>query len=258
VRGQYEVIYLSVGLPEINDIQTVFLSIDFLKSLGNRVNNMKMVDDAHSDKGLKAVLSLPQIYNLFSMITGNKSSLIRLGKDFVNPFPGCRILDIGCGTGTILSSFPNYIGEYNGFDMNESYIEFAKKRWKGNDKYRFFCERVSEATIKEKGHYDIVLATGILHHLNDREADDLLKIAHQSLKRNGVLITYDNVYVENQHWFAKWLISKDRGQSVRTVDGYNKLITRHFKTFDGDVVHDALNVPYTIYQTRCIKNDSAD
>lgn len=214
-----------------------------------------MAENAHSDRGFKAVLALPQIYNLLSTISGNRRSLIRLGKNFINPFPGCRILDIGCGTGMILSSFPDSIGEYNGFDMNESYIEFAKNRWKDNDRYRFFCERVREATIAEKGHYDIVLATGILHHLSDSEADDLLKIAYQSLKKNGVLITYDNVYVNNQHWFAKWLISKDRGKSVRTVDGYNQLITHYFKNYEGHVLHDALYVPYTIYQTRCHKND---
>ena len=39
---------------------------------------------------------------------------------------------------------PLYI-EYTGFDMNPLYIESAKKRWKGRDNCRFFCNKVEDA-----------------------------------------------------------------------------------------------------------------
>lgn len=219
---------------------------------------MENENTAHSDIGLKAILSKPQFYNFFSSILGKKSSIIRFAQNIVNPFPGCQILDIGCGTANILSYLPDSIGEYHGFDMNQSYIEFAKKQWKNNDKYRFFCEKVSNVTITDKEHYDIVLAMGILHHLTDSEAGDLLNIAHQVLKPNGVLITYDNVYIKNQHWFAKWFISKDRGQAVRTASGYRQLAAKYFKNIEGDIVHDTLNVPYTIFIMKCIKSEAKD
>jgi 2-polyprenyl-3-methyl-5-hydroxy-6-metoxy-1,4-benzoquinol methylase len=214
---------------------------------------MKGKETAHTDRGLQVVLSTPYIYNIFVSIVTKKTTMSRFVQNVVKPFPECRILDIGCGTGTILSYLPDSIGEYNGFDMNRSYIEFAKKQWKQNDKCKHFCADVSDITIQKKEYYDIVLAVKILHHLTDQEASDLLNIACQVLKPNGVLITYDNVYVENQHWLAKWLISIDRGKAVRTVDGYRHLIDKYFGNIEGDILHDTLKVPYTILQMRCMK-----
>lgn len=213
---------------------------------------MERGESRHLEKGLLAVLSKPWIYNLFSSIIGKKSSRIRFVQKCIKPFPGCRILDIGCGTASILSYLPNSIGEYNGFDMNLSYIEFAKKRWKDRVNSRFFCQKVEEARI-ETEYYDVVLAVGILHHLTDSEAGGLFNIANQALKVNGVLITYDNVYVENQHYLAKWFISRDRGQAVRTVDGYKGLAAQFFVDIEEMLLHDTLKVPYTIFAMRCIK-----
>lgn len=217
--------------------------------------NMRRQAPFHTEKGLLAFLSKPRIYNLFGNIIGKKRSRIRFVQKWIKPFPGCRILDIGCGTSAILSSIPNSIGEYNGFDMNPSYIEFAKKRWKDRANCRFFCQKVEEATISETEYYHIVLAVGILHHLSDSDAGVLFNIANQALKVNGVLITYDNVHVENQHWFAKWFISRDRGSAVRTVDGYKRLAAQYFVDIEGDVLHDTLKVPYTIFTMRCIKRN---
>ncbi len=214
---------------------------------------MRSGESAHSDEGLKAVLSKPQIYNLFSKIVGRKGNAGRFVQNAIKPFPGCRILDIGCGTGRILSHLPDSIGEYEGFDMSASYIEAARTQWKDRNNCSFFCQKVSDATIEVKEHYDIVLAIGVLHHLTDAEAGDLVRIAHQVLKKKGALITYDPVHEENQHWFAKWFISKDRGQSVRTVVGYRQLIATFFGNIEGDVLRDTLRIPYTIYQTRCRK-----
>jgi 2-polyprenyl-3-methyl-5-hydroxy-6-metoxy-1,4-benzoquinol methylase len=210
-------------------------------------------ENAHSDTGLKSILSKPQFYNIFGKIIAKKGKSSDFVTNFVRPFSGCKILDIGCGTGNTLCYLPNTIGEYIGFDMNNSYIEFAKKRYKDRSNCSFYCEKVSSATISEIEHFDIVLAIGILHHLTDDEADNLLEIAHQVLKPNGVLITYDNVYVENQHWLAKWFISKDRGHAVRTDNGYKQLVSPYFSRIEWKILHDTLKIPYTIFQMRCSK-----
>ena len=68
-----------------------------------------------------------RIYNFSQYILG--ASIFR--KNFIkslNIQKNANILDIGCGTSTILS----YLNEpnYYGYDINSDNIEYAKKIWK--------------------------------------------------------------------------------------------------------------------------------
>ncbi|MHC4260171.1 MAG: class I SAM-dependent methyltransferase [Planctomycetota bacterium] len=218
---------------------------------------MRASKASHSEKGVVRLLARPWVFKLFTSIVRKKGVRKRLVEKHIERFPNCRILDIGCGTAEIVSSLPDSVGEYVGFDMNPRYISFAKKQWKGKTNCRFFCQKVEDAVTLEPGSYDIVLALGVIHHLNDDEAFGLFDIAHKVLRSGGVLITYDNVFVENQHWFAKWLISQDRGKAVRTVEGYKRLAARYFADIEGQVLHDALRVPYTVFIMKCGKGTSA-
>ncbi len=84
-----------------------------------------------------------------------------------------RILEIGCGPGNIARYLTQY--EYVGFDLNAKYIEVAKRRF---PEAKFVCERVSQFSLSEQQSFDVVLAIGILHHLDDNEASQLFQIAH--------------------------------------------------------------------------------
>src|SRR5688572_20395814 len=155
---------------------------------------MKTEEPSHQEKGLLSILSRPWVYDLFMNLVGKKRQRVRLVEKYIRPFPGCRILEIGCGTAWRLSYLPYSIGEYAGFDMNPLYIESARKRWRNRVNCRFFCQKVEDAAILETEYYDIVLAFGIVHHLSDKEATYLFNVAYHALKLNGALITYDNVY----------------------------------------------------------------
>jgi SAM-dependent methyltransferase len=212
---------------------------------------MTEAQPSHRDAGLHRLLGRAGVYDAIQNILLRKSTRQRYVRDYIRPFPGCRILDIGCGPAAILEHLPESVGEYVGFDMNPGYIESARLRWGARG--RFHCQKVETATLAQDGAYDIVLANGIVHHLDDAEARQLFDVAHRALRRGGRLVTYDNVHIENQHWFARWLIARDRGRAVRHREGYETLARGRFARVESTILHDTLRVPYTILIMCCTK-----
>lgn len=200
---------------------------------------------------LKSILEHPAVYKLFSNLVGAQNSQSILVNQYVRPVAGNRILDIGCGPGNILDHLPQV--DYYGFDFSPSYIESAIARY--GHRGQFFCQRVSEAQVflEQPESFDIVLAIGVLHHLDDAEAIQLFEIARRALKNGGRLVTYDGCYVEGQSRAAKYLLSKDRGQYVRDKKGYAGLAESRFDKVIVSIRDDLLNIPYTHIIMECVK-----
>ena len=125
---------------------------------------------------IRSVLALPQAYQLFFNVIGAPERSRILVREYIRPKPGDRILEIGCGPGTIVPYLP--ATEYVGFDASPEYIEQARKLFPAA---KFVCDRVSQFTLPPGEPFDIVLALGILHHLDNEEALQLFRIAHGAL-----------------------------------------------------------------------------
>ena len=54
----------------------------------------------------------------------------------------------------------------------------------------------------------IVLAIGVVHHLDDAEAVKLFQLAHAALKSGGRLVTMDGCYVPKQSRVARHLLAR--------------------------------------------------
>jgi len=84
-------------------------------------------------------------------------------------------------------------------------------------------------------------------------SEQYIEMAQTVLKPGGRLITFDGVFVDNQSPCAKWIISKDRGQNVRTKDGYIALASKIFPDISCNIRHDLLRIPYTHIILECTK-----
>ena len=100
-------------------------------------------------------------------------------------------------------------------------------------------------------NFDIVLATAVLHHLNDDEAIQLFKIARSTLKPHGRLITLDGCYTQGQSWLKRFILSKDRGRYVRTEDQYCALASGIFPDIKISIHHNLTRIPYTHIIMEC-------
>lgn len=192
--------------------------------------------------GLRAALSSAAIYQGAQDLLGSRRFQRRLVREFVRPPPSSRLLDIGCGTASLLEHLPDGVA-YHGFDLSERYIAAARRRWGARG--QFWRADVAEATTLAGGRFARATAIGVLHHLDDAAARALLDLAAGALTDDGALVTYDPVITPETSRVARFLIERDRGQCVRSLAGYRALLEARFARVDATVLSGHLRIPYT-------------
>jgi len=195
------------------------------------------------------VLSHPWIYTLTQWLWYRSGQQQRYVQEWIRPQPGDRILDIGCGPARLLDWLPEI--QYVGYDPNPLYIADAAARFDGRG--RFHGGRLSEICDREAGRFDIVLANGVLHHVSDEAARELLRLACQALKPKGRMITRDGCYEEGQSALARFLLRADRGRFVRTPSDYEILLRQQFDVLRSAILRDALRLPYSLIHFELVK-----
>ena len=98
--------------------------------------------------------------------------------------PQAVVLDVGCGNGVISRSLGEYGYNVYGIDVSEKAIAKAKQL---NTFPNVNFDVISaEQLVADGKKYNAVICSEVLEHLN--KPADLLKVLHQSLTDNGVLI----------------------------------------------------------------------
>ena len=197
--------------------------------------------------GIRAMLSHPLVYEALQSLMRADKGRAGIVRDYVRPFPGMRILDLGCGTAEILGSLPTDI-TYVGYDMSPEYIAAAQKRFAGRG--TFNCRLLEQAEVATLEPFDLVLGIGVLHHLDDATARQFMSVASAALKPGGRIYTVDPCYAPGQSPIARFLISRDRGQHVRDVEGYRALPRGLAAEVTGTLAHQAW-IPYTRWHMEC-------
>jgi SAM-dependent methyltransferase len=189
----------------------------------------------------RAVLADPRLYALTQRAFGAVRARRLFVSRFVRPQAGERILDIGCGTGDILDFLPDV--DYVGVDLSADYIRAATERY--GHRGRFLVADVIAADLSGEDPFDVVLSTGVVHHLDDSRAERLFGMSAALLKDDGRLLSWDGAFVDGQPRVARWLLERDRGEHVRTPDRYVALASASFAEVEPHLVTDFLHVPYT-------------
>ncbi|HVO60878.1 MAG TPA: class I SAM-dependent methyltransferase [Terriglobales bacterium] len=200
-------------------------------------------------KLLRPILDRAYFYELYHQIIGANYRSRILVSEYIRPRASDRVLDVGCGPGNMLPFLPKC--QYMGVDVNPEYIATARRRYgKRGD---FVCERVNHDSISEFGAFDIVLALGLTHHLDDDEARNLFCLGHAALKPGGRLITNDGCYTTGQSRLERYLLSSDRGRFVRTQEAYLTLAHTSFFCVVPHLRSDVLRIPYTHLIMECVR-----
>ena len=202
------------------------------------------------NSGLQGWLKVPSLYNLLQDAIGGNALRRKVIQSHVRAKTCDKIIDIGCGPAQILPWLPDI--EYLGFDVNPSYIASAKRKH-GNKGTFVVGDTKSLWSDPRFRDADIVIGLGILHHLDDADAEHCIRFAHRALKPTGRFVCLDTCWVSNQGFLSKYIMSKDRGQNVRTEQAYRQLATEVFKNVDAWVDTKPMRIPYVTVVLECEK-----
>lgn len=201
--------------------------------------------------GLRAVLSYSKIYDVFqNIVGGERKTRSFFTTKYIKAQEGDTVLDIGCGTAKTRDFLPAV--KYYGFDPNPHYIKAAQKRLRDVPDCTLFCATADEAALKTLPQFDIILAQGVLHHLDDETAVRLAHVARIALKKKGRFILVDPCFVEGQPFMAHFLAKHDRGRHVRTMNEYKRLMSTTFGIVNTEIRHDIARFPYTHLIMECM------
>lgn len=191
---------------------------------------------------MKKLLSSPHFYNALQNLLSGPARRRKFYRETLEMPEKGRVLDIGCGTANGLACLSKSI-EYVGFDASAPYIEYARRKYADRNA-RFHQEIIERADLAHLGSFDVVIATGILHHLNDEAAIRLFELARSALSESGVLVTVDPCFVDGQNPVSRRMVANDRGEFVRSLDRYPVLAKSLFDDVRALHKDDLLRIPY--------------
>ncbi|MEO8902268.1 MAG: class I SAM-dependent methyltransferase [Polyangiaceae bacterium] len=140
--------------------------------------------------------------------------------DRVQATPEDVVLDVGCGTGDALKYLKGF-ARYEGIDTDEVAIGFARATFGTRPSVTFRCQMCrSEDVVAIQP--SAVLLCGLLHHLSDDQALDLLAAIRASTRLRRI-VTSDIVFLDGEP-VSNLLARLDRGKFCRRREGFEGLV----------------------------------
>lgn len=102
------------------------------------------------------------------------------------------VLEIGCGSGNLLSRIAHKAQAVTGVDLSEEAIRFAQKQCAGLTNTHFQISSIAQMELPA-AHYTMAICQEVIEHLLSDEIDQLISKTYKALKPGGrFLLTTPN------------------------------------------------------------------
>ncbi len=127
-----------------------------------------------------------KLYDNFLESTTNKVKSVA-DELFVTE-PGMNILDIGCGTGSLLKLYQEARCKVTGIDSSPSMLNICERKLDGLGEIHF--GNASNLPFSDES-FDLVLSVITIHEMSPEVRSSVMKEAKRVLKKSGRFIIYD-------------------------------------------------------------------
>lgn len=196
------------------------------------------------DRGLKRLLSVSWIYELVQTLVGATKGRRWLAENGWRLRGGEKVVDVGCGPGYVRDFLPPDI-DYIGFDISEAYIATAGRIYQGKGLFLAGTAATFLAAPEPRmADADLVICTGLLHHLDDDEVSQALRLAHAVLRPGGRIVCFEPSFLLHQTRLSRWMLRRDRGRNVRTEAAWKAVVGAVFPDHTSSVITGLARIPY--------------
>jgi SAM-dependent methyltransferase len=113
------------------------------------------------------------------------------------PLAGCEVLEFGCGTGSVGLALAQKARSVYGVDIDEAAVRVANDKQVHKDvtNARFEAvpgESILHAVEKFPDGIDVFMLYAVLEHMTTQERIDVLRVAREHLKPDGVLVVCES------------------------------------------------------------------
>ena len=177
---------------------------------------------------MKILESRPERYDIgMGLLT--LGSLTKIKRQIADhAIPGNRVLDLGCGTGTLAQMCIERGAQVTGVDANSGMLEVAKRNSPSANYLNISLSNLDEHLEDES--FDIILSTLAFSELTRAERLHVLKQIKRLLKKGGQVFIGDEIIPEN--FFAKciyyafrlpmrlltWIVTQNTTNAISNFD----------------------------------------
>lgn len=174
------------------------------------------------------------------------------------------IVDVGCGSGTVLSILDEFRfgNSLTGIDLSDESLSKLREKYEGNAKFSFKVGRINSLPLEDNA-CDVVTCTEVLEHLFPEDFKNGLSEVSRVLRKGGYLIAtvpLDEkinfvvcpeclaIFAPYQHMllgFTKEYLKEElRKNGLKLMRFYYPVNTAHPKNFIKYVIKNKIIIPY--------------